>query len=440
MNLIKYRNSGDFTSPGTLKNRRINVIFHHDKPFLGEDTGVFKFIHSADLHLGSAFSAWCKQRPEAAKELMLAPCAALDRLVDAAIAEKVLFAVVAGDVFDTPTPPLSAEAHFRAALEKLDAAGIRVFVALGNHDCGAHLVDLPANTVLFSGERAEAFEVKFDGRTVATVAGISHSGPAEKRDLSPQVEAALSAASGFRIGVLHANVDGDPGYEPYAPVALDTLRRGRADYWALGHVHKRRILCDRPRIVYSGSVQGRSVNEPGERGGFLVEVGDDGGVKCTELNVQSVRFETLTLDRLEDVADLPALKRRFGEALPESAGPLCLRLVLASGTPLNPRLRSSGQEELTGIFSPELAKRLPGAWLESVIVRTTAPVSPARREGLAAEVAAVHDEVDFKKLLAELSFAADERVVFGDEELDEIAAAAEDLLLDALSGDTGGLK
>ena len=401
---------------------------------------MFKFIHCADLHLGSAFSAWCKQRPEAAKQLILAPGAALDRLVDAAIAEKVLFAVVAGDVFDSPAPPLSAEAHFRTALDKLDRAGIRVFVALGNHDAGAALTGLPANTVLFSSERAEAFEVKLDGKAIATVAGISHSDSAEKRDLSPQVEALLAAAAGFRVGVLHANVDGDPGHEPYAPVALDTLRRGGVDYWALGHVHKRRILCERPRIVYSGSPQGRSVNEPGERGGFLVEVGDDGSAKCAELNVQSVRFETLTLDRLEDVADLPALKSRFIEALPEYSGPLCLRLVLASGTPLNPRLRPASQEELTGIFSPELAKRLPAAWLESVIVRTTAPVSPARREGLAAEVAAVRGEVNFEKLLSELSFAADERVSFDDEELKEIAAAAEDLLLDALSGDTGGLK
>ena len=401
---------------------------------------MFKFIHSADLHLGSPFAAWRKLRREAGEALALAPYAALDKLVDIAIAEKVLFVLAAGDVFDSGTPSLYTEGRLRAALEKLDAAGIRAFIALGNHDCGARLTALPANTVLFSGERAEAFEVKLDGKVVATVAGIGHSGPAEKRDLSPQVDGLLSAASGFRIGVLHANVDGDPGYEPYAPVALETLRRGSADYWALGHIHKRRILCERPFAAYSGSPQGRSVNEPGARGGFLVEVGDDAKVKCTELNVQSVRFETLTLDGLEEVSDLPALTRRFAEALPECAGLLCLRLVLTGGTPLNARLRSAGGEELIGMFSPELEKRLPGAVLENVAVRTTLPVSPARREGLAAEVAAVRGEVDFKKLLAELPFAARERVAFTDGELAEIAAAAEDRLLDGLSGDTGGLK
>ena len=401
---------------------------------------MFKFIHSADLHLGSPFAAWRKLRPGAAEALTLAPYAALDKLADAAIAGKALFVLMAGDVFDSGAPSLYTEGRLRAALEKLDRAGIRVFIALGNHDSAAALTALPANTVLFPGDRAEACEVKLDGKVVATVAGISHSGPAEKRDLSPQVESLLSAAPGFRIGVLHANVDGDPGYEPYAPVALDTLRRGSADYWALGHIHKRRILCERPFAAYGGSPQGRSVNEPGERGGFLVEVGDDGKAKCTELNVQSVRFETLTLDRLEEVSDLPALTRRFGEALPKFDGPLCLRLVLASGTPLNARLRSASPEELAGLFSSVLESRLPGAILESVVVRTTLPLSPARREGLAAEVAAVRDEVDFKKLLAELSFAANERVVFGDEEFDGIAAAAEELLLDGLSGDTGGLE
>ena len=401
---------------------------------------MFKFIHSADLHLGSPFAAWRKLRRESAEALTLAPCAALDKLVDIAIAERVLFVLMAGDVLDSGTPSLYTEGRLRSALAKLDKAGIRAFIALGNHDCGGRLTELPANTVLFSGERAEAFEVKLDGKVVATVAGISHAAIAEKRDLSPQVESLLSAASGFRIGVLHANVDGDPGHEPYAPVALETLRRGSADYWALGHIHKRRILCERPFAAYSGSPQGRSVNEPGARGGFLVEIGDDAKVKCTELNVQSVRFETLTLDELEDVATLPELTRRFAEALPKYDGPLCLRIVLGSGTPLNARLRSASQEELAGVFSPVLESHLPHAILESVVVRTTLPVSPARREGLAAEVAAVRGEVDFEKLLAELPFAASERVAFSGEELDEIAAAAEDLLLDGLSGDTGGLK
>ena len=401
---------------------------------------MFKFIHSADLHLGSPFSAWRKLRPETAEELTLAPGAALDRLVDIAIAEKVSFVIMAGDVFDSGAPSLYAEGRLRSALARLDAAGIRVFIVLGNHDSGAPLDALPANTVLFSGERAEAFEVKLDGKVAATVAGISHAGPAEKRDLSPQVDRLLAAASGFRIGVLHANVDGDPGHEPYAPVALETLRRGNADCWALGHIHKRRILFERPLVAYSGSPQGRSVNEPGARGGYLVEVGDDGKAKCTELNVQSVRFETLTLDGLEDVSPLPALTRRFAEALPEYDGALCLRLVLAGGTPLNARLHSASQADLVQVFSPVLESRLPRAVLESVVVRTTAPVSPARREGLAAEVAAVRGELDLKKLLAELPFAAAERIAFGDEELDDISAAAEDLLLDGLSGDTGGSK
>ena len=400
---------------------------------------MFKFIHSADLHLGSPFAAWRRLRPETAESLTLAPYAALASLVDIAIAEKVLFVLMAGDVFDSGAPSLYAEGRLRSALKRLNTAGIRAFIALGNHDSGAALTALPANTVFFSQERAEAFEVKLDGKVAATVAGISHSTPAEKRDLSPQVDSLLAAASGFRIGVLHANVDGDPGHEPYAPVALETLRRGNADYWALGHIHKRRILCERPFAVYSGSPQGRSVNEPGERGGFLVEVGDDGSAKCTELNVQSVRFETLTLDRLEEVSDLPALTRRFAEALPGYAGPLCLRLVLSGGTPLNTRLRSATQEDLTSLFSPVIESRLPHAVLESVAVRTTAPVSPARREGLAAEVAAVRGEVDFKALLAELPFAATERIVFDDEELAGIADAAEDLLLDGLSGDAGGL-
>ena len=107
---------------------------------------MFRFIHCADLHLGSAFAAWRKERPEAARELALATFAAFDRIAELAVKNEARFVVLAGDVFDSSAPSLYAEARFRAALEKLDEAGIRVFWAAGNHDWGAAPAKLPAKT------------------------------------------------------------------------------------------------------------------------------------------------------------------------------------------------------------------------------------------------------------------------------------------------------
>jgi len=397
---------------------------------------MFRFLHCADLHLGSPFAAWRKLRPAEAKALALAPYAVFDRLADLAAEHGARFVVLAGDVFDTSEPSLYAAARFRATLEKLGQKGVRVFWAAGNHDWGAEREGLPVNTTRFSAEKAECFSVTdANGKTVASVAGISHAAPDERNDLAPAVDAALAGAPGFRIGVLHANVDGDPGHEPYAPVPLAELASGHADYWALGHIHRRRVLCERPFAVYAGSPQGRSVGEPGPRGAVLVEVDDAGRATPRMLDAQLFRFETLTLD-LREVGDVAALEAAFRKALPDIRTPLYLRLVLAGGTPLNARLRAAGNEELEELFSSVLRSECRHAALESVIVRTTAPLSAARREGLAAEVAAVRGEVDPARLLAALPLSPGEFSGFDEAELSEIKREAEELLLDCLSGES----
>jgi DNA repair exonuclease SbcCD nuclease subunit len=397
---------------------------------------MFRFIHCADLHLGSAFAAWRKVRPDEARELALAPFAAFDRIAELAIEDSVRFVVLAGDVFDSTAPTLYAETRFRRTLEKLDGAGIRVFWATGNHDWAVNFEDLPANTVRFAADKAECFGVSdADGRVLASVAGISHAAAGVKSDLAPQLDAALRSASGFRVAVLHANVDGDPGYEPYAPAPLAELAKGSADYWALGHIHGRKILHERPFVVYSGSPQGRSVNEPGARGAVLVEVDDAGRPSLENIDVQLFRFETLTLDRLDGAADLSALRTELASRLPDIAEPLYLRLILAGPSPLNARLRAAEGPALEEIFAAELKRKLPRAALESVIVNTTGLHSASRREGLAAEVAAVRDEVDPARELETLPLSPAEFSGFSSDELAEIAREAEELLLDYLSGD-----
>jgi len=397
---------------------------------------MFRFVHCADLHLGSPFASWRKVRPETARELALAPFAAFDRLAERAIAAGALFMVLAGDVFDDPAPSLYAESRFRATLERLAAAGVRVFWAWGNHDCGALAgAELPGNTVLFPADAPARYPIEQGGRVVATVAGIGHPAPGERRDLAALADGILEGAPGFRVAVVHANVDGDPDHEPYAPAPLAELKQGRADYWALGHIHKRRVLCERPFAVYSGSAQGRSVREPGPRGGVLVEVDDAGRATLEVLDAQRFRFETLTLDRLAAAADFPALARVFEAALPELREACFLRVVLAGGTALNARLRALGQEELAELFRPRLRAKLPTAELESVVVATTGLPGASRREGLAAEVAAVREKLDPGALAAALPFTHAELDGFTPEELAGIARESEELLLDYLAGD-----
>ncbi|MEZ6149369.1 MAG: hypothetical protein R3C09_04535 [Pirellulaceae bacterium] len=47
------------------------------------------------------------------------------------------------------------------------------------------------------------------------------------------------------------------------------------DYWALGHIHKREVLCQEPFVAFSGNIQGRHIRESGPKGCYVVTVHDD---------------------------------------------------------------------------------------------------------------------------------------------------------------------
>ena len=69
------------------------------------------------------------------------------------------------------------------------------------------------------------------------------------------------------------------------------------------------------------------------------------------------------------------------------------------------------------------------------MVAETALPSASRREGLAAEVAAVRDAVSPERELAAMSLSPAEFSGFSEEELAAVSREAEELLLDYLSGD-----
>ena len=79
----------------------------------------------------------------------------------------------------------------------------------------------------------------------------------------------------FNIGLLHCNVGGDPSTENYAPCSLQDLLQSNIHYWALGHVHTRKVLHEnQPTVIYPGNTQGLHINESQQKGFYLVDVHD----------------------------------------------------------------------------------------------------------------------------------------------------------------------
>ena len=58
------------------------------------------------------------------------------------------------------------------------------------------------------------------------------------------------------IGLYHGAL-GEDGQGDYAPFTLSDMQVKHYDYWALGHIHVRQTLQDKPFIGYSGSIQGK---------------------------------------------------------------------------------------------------------------------------------------------------------------------------------------
>ena len=65
-----------------------------------------------------------------------------------------------------------------------------------------------------------------------------------------------AAPGWFNIGLLHTSATGYEGHDRYAPCTLDDLRAKQYDYWALGHIHKRGVLCEDPPVIFPATCRG----------------------------------------------------------------------------------------------------------------------------------------------------------------------------------------
>ena len=97
--------------------------------------------------------------------------------------------------------------------------------------------------------------------------------PPSRRTWPPAYPAPVSGC--INIGLLHTGLGGADGHERYAPCTLEELRLRGYDYWALGHIHTRQVLCQDPPVVFAGNVQGRHIRETGPKGCLLATIGSD---------------------------------------------------------------------------------------------------------------------------------------------------------------------
>ena len=339
-----------------------------------------RFVHAADLHLDSPFKALIgRSDGQVAATLANATFAAYENIIDFCIAERVDALLIAGDIYDGADRSLRAQLRFGQGLQRLTEHGIRSFICHGNHDPldgWEARIAFPPGCIRF-GPEVQAVPIDPQNPERGTVYGMSYPARDERRNLASRFQRV--PGDGFAIGLLHANVDGNPEHELYAPCTLDDLSATGMDYWALGHVHTRKVFPGRgQKVVYPGNPQGRHAYEPGARGVYLVDVNERGEASLDFRAMDVVRWQTLrlTIDGLEDEqALINLLHARCEKALACSEGRhVVCRIELAGSGELHRSLQRPGHlADLRDSLNQCWSRRSTFLWCE----RLTAATGPA---------------------------------------------------------------
>lgn len=442
---------------------------------------AFTFVHTADLHLGREFKGLLRQSASLTDTLHDAIYRTFCDLVDICIERKADFLVIAGDTFDGQSVSYRALSIFIGGMQKLEKAGIAVYLSCGNHDhrsiWSREITTLPRNVHVFPADRAGAFlhEDPRTGEPLALLVGRSWQVNRPTDDLS----AGLTRAEGIRmvdqqrtaagraplthaetdgllaIGVLHTGLSLNPEPFEIKPAAL--LHRG-IDYWALGHIHQPPRAYLVPPLVYPGSPQGMQKKDEGMQGICLVNAGERQGaavdarhsvdverIPTSRVVWQLVELDVSTCETLLDVEALLDADEEFREAIGVHERRRCafiVRLCLTGTSRVYDDL-------LDGARVGELLEALDAHYQGFHFVELIDHVHPAldrvtlRAEGLfPAVVLAQADELArdpsrLEEILVALSEADGLDYSFRECAPEELLAQATDYCLDKLVGSGG---
>ncbi len=217
-----------------------------------------KIIHMADCHLDSVMETHLPPKTAQARraELLLT----FRAIIESAERGGAALVLIAGDLFDTPTPQGSTVRYVLSILSSHE--DIRFVIIEGNHDAGALKGEaLPENvTLVKAGEYASFTFGEIDlyaagyGADSASIAALP---------IDPERK---------NIMMLHGTL-GYPTKDDPAILERALIESLPIDYLALGHYHSHRVerLNTRTTACYAGVPEGRGFDETGITGCVLLE-------------------------------------------------------------------------------------------------------------------------------------------------------------------------
>ena len=305
---------------------------------------MVKLIHTADLHLDSAFrSRFTKEEAENRRQKQLM---AWKELLSFAVEKKVQGILIAGDLFDSPVVSHGTMDFFLSTIA--EHPEISFFYLRGNHDTEntfRYQENLPKNLFLFS-EKGKKYrlndrlllagveygtkDISFGENEGATQGAGQAAEQAVEQETVHGAEALSKSESeseeeskflklkeeDCNILLLHgALYQGTPKGEAVQGeegIFLKNLEKLPLSYIALGHIHKggEGKLNNGALWAYPGCLQGRGFDEEGERGFLYLKVEEEKKEIHKEfIPIKQGEFRILEIELLEDEGTLACLKK-----------------------------------------------------------------------------------------------------------------------------------
>lgn len=329
---------------------------------------MVRLIHTADLHLDSAFSSrFSKEEAEERRRNLLI---AWNKLLQYGIERKVQAILISGDLFDSPVVSRSTMEIFLSSIRKNPE--ISFFYLRGNHDTKNTFRfrdDLPKNLFLFSKEgkkyrlkeklvllgqefygterRSEFPEESYGTESLLELQEepeeLVEEELVEEELLSPSSsEDAVQSIWNLKeedcnILMLHGALregglsrtasetksasdteisadspisfmEGGPEVQNEQGISLKQLSRYPIHYLALGHIHKREEgKYGSLYYIYPGCLQGRGFDEEGEKGFYYLEIEEETKeIKAEFVPLKEGAFRIVTIFLSEEDGTLDA--------------------------------------------------------------------------------------------------------------------------------------
>jgi exonuclease SbcD len=287
---------------------------------------AFRFLHSADWHIGRIFHN---------VSLLDDQAQALEQLVELARDSRAQALIVAGDVYDRAVPPADAVRLLDETLRRITLdLDLALIVIAGNHDSAERLgfgsalmeerrcfirgplaadispielADTEGPVRIYPIPYAEPVLVRERLETDAAHCHDSAMGAITDR-LRPHLDARIADRA---IAVAHCFVTGGDPCESERPLSVGgagnvgAARFDAFDYTALGHLHRPQALGERTH--YAGSLLKYSFSEAGHRKYVnLVEIAAGGAVTVERIPLTPRRDLRIVEGRLADLLGGPA--------------------------------------------------------------------------------------------------------------------------------------